>query len=87
MRTERVNPLSLISTIVDKRQRDIILDVNPLSLISTIVDSSSAPFLSEGVNPLSLISTIVDIHARTGFQFRQSSFFNFYYCRWQKLRF
>ena len=56
----RVNPLSLISTIVDhtpkhrKRFR-----VNPLSLISTIVDLALG-VTTFFVNPLSLISTIVD---------------------------
>ena len=33
------------------------------------------------VNPLSLISTIVDTSLNLTNQTRQSSFFNFYYCR------
>ena len=33
-----VNPLSLISTIVDEKSNYRLLFVNPLSLISTIVD-------------------------------------------------
>ena len=54
-----VNPLSLISTIVDFVRGGAFLSVNPLSLISTIVDL--LVLSSKGkVNPLSLISTIVD---------------------------
>ena len=34
-----VNPLSLISTIVDCLLQDGVAEVNPLSLISTIVDT------------------------------------------------
>ena len=55
----RVNPLSLISTIVDSIRTITCLSVNPLSLISTIVDPDPT-FPPSGVNPLSLISTIVD---------------------------
>ena len=55
-----VNPLSLISTIVDGiRLPRTPRQVNPLSLISTIVDVVSA-CRDTVVNPLSLISTIVD---------------------------
>ena len=56
-----VNPLSLISTIVDRVGAPPVLHVNPLSLISTIVDmlTKRAALI---VNPLSLISTIVDTY-------------------------
>ena len=75
-----VNPLSLISTIVDPSTCRTSLTVNPLSLISTIVDQTISTSAKD-VNPLSLISTIVDVHARRFPVTRQSSFFNFYYCR------
>ena len=55
--------------------------VNPLSLISTIVDEQNQSGNTLRVNPLSLISTIVDLCRRQDDRTRQSSFFNFYYCR------
>ena len=55
-----VNPLSLISTIVDGTDALELNAVNPLSLISTIVDYFWLSLGSVVVNPLSLISTIVD---------------------------
>ena len=55
-----VNPLSLISTIVDRAKVATEEEnVNPLSLISTIVDLLFRKHVKK-VNPLSLISTIVD---------------------------
>ena len=57
----RVNPLSLISTIVDSSTNPYVRKVNPLSLISTIVDFIEFLEGSDVVNPLSLISTIVDV--------------------------
>ena len=80
-----VNPLSLISTIVDKRLVTFGHLVNPLSLISTIVDESYCPAFRDPVNPLSLISTIVDFVIVITKALGQSSFFNFYYCRFLKL--
>ena len=78
-----VNPLSLISTIVDRRGISAVFRVNPLSLISTIVDSACFR-AATSVYPLSLISTIVDSLLTSKHGHGQSSFFNFYYCRWEK---
>ena len=98
-----VNPLSLISTIVDliepkywKNGQSSFFNfyycrygvratrhflVNPLSLISTIVDDGNLKRIAY-VNPLSLISTIVDGTDALELNAGQSSFFNFYYCRY-----
>ena len=57
-------------------------EVNPLSLISTIVDRKRRSAVIVCVNPLSLISTIVDCQTPSQMEKSQSSFFNFYYCRY-----
>ena len=76
-----VNPLSLISTIVDKgKNKSFRGSVNPLSLISTIVDD----FIHE-MREICQSSFFNFYYCRSyrlkGKICGQSSFFNFYYCR------
>ena len=75
-----VNPLSLISTIVDSAAARSCLSVNPLSLISTIVDFHKAVCACFGQSSFFNFYYCRSKRALAE-ALGQSSFFNFYYCR------
>ena len=77
----RVNPLSLISTIVDTTclKRKSLCQSSFFNFYYCRSRVRNLP--CQVVNPLSLISTIVDTDLCRHSPVSQSSFFNFYYCR------